>query len=139
MSAISNSNYSPEWLKSKKVLIVEDESSNFELLKAMLRKADVEIVWAQNGMEAIKKCSSEEFQIILMDIKMPEMNGYEAVRRIREMGIDTPVIAQTAYARIEDEARILEMGFDNYISKPIDRRRLFSVIERFLNKDHSNI
>lgn len=132
MSATKNTVFAPEWLKDKKILIVEDEVSNYELLKAMLRKAQVNIIWAQNGTDAVDLCRKDRFQLIFMDIKMPEMNGYEAIRQIRKMGIKTPVIAQTAYARIEDENRILAMGFDDYIAKRIDRQKLFKVIEGVL-------
>ena len=112
----------------KKLLIVEDEESNYELLKAMLRKMDMEIFWAQNGIQAIELCQVHAFSLILMDIKMPEMNGYDAIKIIRNRGIVTPIIAQTAYARIEDEDISLKMGFDGYISKPIDRKKLFELL-----------
>jgi CheY-like chemotaxis protein len=62
-----------------------------------------------------------------MDIKMPEMNGYEAIKILRSRGVETPIIAQTAYARIEDEHTSLKMGFNGYISKPIDRKKLFDI------------
>jgi CheY-like chemotaxis protein len=120
-------------VRSKKILIVEDEESNYELLRAMLRKLDVEIFWAQNGAQAVELCQSQKFNLILMDIKMPEMNGYEALRIIRKLGIETPVIAQTAYARIEDEDTSIKMGFDAYISKPIDRRKLFELLENLID------
>jgi CheY-like chemotaxis protein len=115
----------------RKILIAEDEESNFELLKAMLRKTDFEIFWAQNGIQAIEFCDKHDFTVILMDIKMPEMNGYDAIKIIRGKGIQIPIIAQTAYARIEDESTSLKMGFDGYISKPIDRKKLFDLINHF--------
>jgi len=118
---------------SKKVLIVEDEESNFELLKAILRKTDFEIFWAQNGIQAIDLCEKHKFCIILMDIKMPEMNGYEAIKILRSRGVETPIIAQTAYARIEDEHTSLKMGFNGYISKPIDRKKLFDIIDLYIS------
>jgi CheY-like chemotaxis protein len=116
----------------RKILIVEDEESNYELLKAMLRKTEFEIFWAQNGIQAIELCDKFPFTIILMDIKMPEMNGYDAIKILRNKGIETPIIAQTAYARIEDESTSLKMGFNGYISKPIDRKKLFELINRFI-------
>ena len=116
----------------KKILIVEDEESNYELLKAMLRKMDVDIFWAQNGLQAIDLCESHNFSLILMDIKMPEMNGYDAIRILRKRGLQIPIIAQTAYARIEDEDISLKMGFNGYISKPIDRKKLFDMVNSYL-------
>jgi len=115
-----------------KILIVEDEESNYELLKAMLRKRDIEVFWAQTGKQAITLCEKHVFGLILMDIKMPEMNGYEAIEIIREMGITCPIIAQTAYARLEDEERALNHGFNAYVSKPIDRTRLLGFIDDLL-------
>lgn len=118
--------------KGPKILIVEDEESNYELLKAMLRKRNLEVFWAQTGVEAINICKQHSFGLILMDIKMPEMNGYEAIIKLREMGIDCPIIAQTAYARLEDEERALDMGFNAYVSKPIDRGRLIGFVNEYL-------
>ena len=115
-----------------KILIVEDEESNYELLKAMLRKRDIELFWAQTGKQAIDLCKKHSFGLILMDIKMPEMNGYDAIVKLRQMGIECPIIAQTAYARLEDEERALKMGFNAYVSKPIDRGRLIGFIEKYL-------
>lgn len=115
-----------------KVLIVEDEESNFELLKAMMRKRNLEVFWAQTGRQSIEFCRQHQFGLILMDIKMPEMNGYDAIKKLREMGIKCPVIAQTAYARMEDEETALKMGFDAYVSKPIDRAKLLSYLDKYL-------
>ena len=67
-----------------------------------------------------------------MDIKMPEMSGYEAIKRLRALGVETPIIAQTAYARIEDEEKSRELGFDAYISKPINRIKFNKILEQFL-------
>jgi CheY-like chemotaxis protein len=116
-----------------KILIVEDEESNYELLKALLRKSDVDVYWAQNGTSAIDLCKEHNFKLVLMDIKMPEMNGYETAEILREKGYAFPIVAQTAYARIEDEAIILKKGFDGYISKPIDRTKFLSLISKFLD------
>jgi CheY-like chemotaxis protein len=116
----------------KKILIVEDEESNYELLKAMLRKMDLDIFWAHTGTQAIELCEIQTFELILMDIKMPEMSGYDAIKILRNRGIETPVIAQTAYARIEDEDMSLKMGFNGYVSKPIDRKKLFDLIEPYI-------
>ena len=115
-----------------KILIVEDEESNYELLKAMLRKRELEVIWAQTGKQAIEQCKTHSFALILMDIKMPEMSGYDAIVELRKMGIDCPIIAQTAYARLEDEETALRSGFDGYVSKPIDRARLLAFIDKYL-------
>ncbi len=113
-------------------LIVEDEISNYELLKAMMRKLDVNIYWARNGRNAVKLCEEYKFDLIFMDIKMPGMDGYEATSIIRSYDKTTPIIAQTAYARVEDEKIILQKGFNDYLSKPIDRMKLLKLIEKYL-------
>jgi len=118
-------------MKQKSILVVEDEVSNFELLKAMMRKLSVKIFWAKNGIEALKLCKENSFDLIFMDIKMPGMDGYEVTSLIRANGDDTPIIAQTAYARLEDEKIILSKGFNGYLSKPIIREKLLSVIEKY--------
>ena len=127
MAASGNNN------KKKKVLIVEDEESNYELLRAMLRKREIEVFWALTGSEAIEMCEKQDFHLILMDIKMPEMSGYEALYILREQGLKIPIIAQTAYARLEDEGKALSAGFDGYISKPIDRNKFNKLIDKFLS------
>ncbi len=125
-------NISNNTSKRKKILIVEDEESNYELLKAMLRKKPFDIVWAQAGNQAITLCNEQDFHLILMDIKMPEMSGYEVLHILREQGLKIPIIAQTAYARLEDENKALSAGFDGYLSKPIDRNKLNELVDKFL-------
>jgi len=118
------------FLSGKHILIVEDEVSNYELLVAMLRKSGAEFSWAKTGREAIELCEKNNFDLILMDIKMPELSGYEAIDEIRAINQNVPVIAQTAYARMEDETRILNRGFNGYLSKPIDKNKLLKILEK---------
>lgn len=118
-------------MKQKSILIVEDEASNYELLRAMMRKLDVKIFWAKNGRNALKLCLESTFDLILMDIKMPGLNGYEVTSIIRGNGNTTPIIAQTAYARAEDEQTILSKGFNGYLAKPIDRKKLLATVEKY--------
>ncbi len=118
-------------IERKRILVVEDEESNYELLKAMLRKREVDVLWAQTGLRAVEMCDKHDFHLILMDIKMPELSGYEALYILRDKGVKIPIVAQTAYARLEDESKALAAGFDGYISKPIDRNKLFEIINTF--------
>ncbi len=120
-------------IENKKILIVEDDLSNYQLLKAILKKSNASIDWAKNGVEAINYCKSHTPDIIFMDIKMPDMDGFEAVYELRKMNITVPIIAQTAYARLEDESKILESGFNAYISKPIEKNKLISVLTKILS------
>jgi CheY-like chemotaxis protein len=127
----NNSTINPyTYLNGKKVLIVEDEVSNYKLLLAILRKSGAQFSWARTGKQAVEMCESDSFDLILMDIKMPEMSGYEAVHQIRAKNQQMPIIAQTAYARPDDEIVILKSGFDGYISKPIDKIKLLNLLEK---------
>lgn len=119
-------------LTNRSILIVEDDLSNFELLKAILKKTEANLEWSKNGFEAIEYCKTQLPDIVLMDIKMPDMNGYETVSHLRNMNITIPIVAQTAFARIEDEKRILESGFDAYLSKPIEKKKLLSILDEFI-------
>lgn len=118
-------------MKNKAILIVEDEVSNYELLRAMMRKLEVKVYWAKNGKNALELCQEKSFDLILMDIKMPGLNGYEVTSILRSNGDNTPIIAQTAYARTEDEQAILKKGFNGYLSKPIEREKLLAIVEKY--------
>lgn len=116
-------------LSNKSVLIVEDEKSNYELLHSFLLSTKVEIVWAQNGKIAIDICQKRKFDFILLDIRMPEMDGYITFKYIKEILPDVPVIAQTAFAMPDDEKRINETGFNDLLIKPFSRDELFYKIK----------
>lgn len=118
---------------TKRILIAEDTESNFKLLEQLLKKTNVEIIWAVDGEEAVEFCRQEEnIDLILMDMKMPNMNGYEATTEIKKLGVKCPIIAQTAYALQDDEVKTFTSGCDAYISKPIKSRELFTVMEKYL-------
>ncbi|WP_462318929.1 PAS domain-containing hybrid sensor histidine kinase/response regulator [Marinilabilia sp.] len=114
------------------ILIAEDEEFNFIYLKELLSIKNYSIMRAVNGKEAVLKAQQEPIpDLIIMDIKMPVMDGVKALRKIKEYGIETPVIALTAYAMKEDQKKYLDLGFDAYISKPIDVDLLFRTIDKF--------
>ena len=117
----------------KKILIVEDESSNYQYLEALLRITNNPCIWAHNGEEAIKILQSdlkETISIVLLDIKMPRMDGYQTFDKFKELGLDIPVIAVTAYAQSEDKEKIIQYGFNDYIPKPVSKQRLLEVIQK---------
>jgi len=121
-----------EW-SDKVILVAEDKDSNFELVKATLLKSNVHIKRAVNGKEAVKIClKNESINLVLMDIRLPEMNGYEATKRIKAKKPDLPVISLTAYAMTEDKEKSLQAGCDDYISKPIRPQELISKISSYL-------
>ena len=121
-------------LKGYRILLVEDNLTNQQVATAILNKAEIDVVLAGNGEEAVEAVKREEFDAVLMDIQMPVMNGYEATRKIKELpGMKKlPIIAMTAHAMKGDEEKCLEAGMDAYISKPINQERLFSTLSRLL-------
>ncbi|MGF1584398.1 MAG: PAS domain S-box protein [Bacteroidales bacterium] len=113
---------------NKTILIVEDDIFNLEYLKEVLSGAGFTILEAVNGMEAVDKALSREVDLVLMDIRLPDINGYMAAKKIREQKPDLRIIAQTAYASNDDKVKVLKEGFDDYISKPMKQDQLLSVI-----------
>ncbi|HEY3371958.1 MAG TPA: ATP-binding protein, partial [Prolixibacteraceae bacterium] len=120
--------------KQKTVLVAEDEIFNFYYIEELLKPLKVKTLHAKNGLEAVEMAKSNpEISLILMDIRMPEMDGLEATRLIKKMRPLLPVIAQTAYASIEDRENAKASGFDYYLSKPIVRELFTEVIGKYLN------
>jgi signal transduction histidine kinase/ligand-binding sensor domain-containing protein/CheY-like chemotaxis protein len=117
----------------RNVLVVEDEEDNYLYVKRMLEKMDITVFRAENGNDAVRIISSgARFHIIIMDIKMPVMDGFEATKIIRSIDPNQIVIALTAYARPEDRMRFMEAGFVDYLSKPIKPYDFISVIKGYI-------
>lgn len=118
-------------MQNLKILIAEDDDSNFQLLKILLKPLQPEVIRAWNGLEAIEMVKqNQDISLILMDLKMPEMDGFIATKEIKLIHPNLPIIAQTAYALVGDKEKAIEAGCDFYISKPIDHRKLKEVIEK---------
>jgi PAS domain S-box-containing protein len=123
-----------------RILVAEDNTVNQRLIRRLLEKRGHTVNIANDGKEAvdifIKNAGNpqEKFQMILMDILMPVMDGTEATRRIREVDDKIPIIALTAYAMKGDKGKFLSQGMDDYISKPIEKSRLFEVINKYMPK-----
>jgi CheY-like chemotaxis protein len=123
---------------AKTILIAEDEDSNFMFLEALLSGSNIKIIRAVNGFEASEICKTNSaIDLVLMDIKMPKMDGYEATRLIMQHKPDLPVIAQTAYSTDDDLDKALASGCSDYICKPINRKLLLSKINTQLNKAYN--
>ena len=118
---------------NKKILLVEDNELNYEIAKTVLEEAGFRVDGASNGKEAIDKASDNTYDVILMDIQMPIMDGYEATKELRRLGNRTPIIAMTANAFSEDRKKAKDVGMDGYIPKPIDVNKLVSTIMNILN------
>ena len=115
------------------VLVAEDHDSNFRLIESILRK-DYNLIHAWNGQEAVNMFKEYDPQLILMDINMPVMNGYEATREIRKYSTQVPIIAVTAFAYASDEQQVMENGFDAYMAKPINANQLRTQISTILKQ-----
>lgn len=114
------------------VLVVEDNPSNQILVSMLLKKLGLEVTLANDGVEGVEEARRRKFDIILMDMQMPRMNGYEATQVLRSEGFMVPIIAVTANAMKGDEEKCLQAGCDAYLSKPIDRKKLAQVLRRYL-------
>ncbi|MFA5417428.1 MAG: ATP-binding protein [Bacteroidales bacterium] len=120
---------------SKTILIVEDIASAHVLLKILLEKEGFRTIWAKNGQEAVEFCHTiPEINLVLMDLKMPGMSGFEATRIIKQDFPNLSIIAQTAYAVEGDRQQALEAGFDDYIEKPIQKNKLLRLVYMHLSK-----
>jgi len=125
---------SPALLSDQTILIAEDDMPNFSLMEEFLRQKNVAVVHAENGAVALELFKQKEADLILMDIKMPVLDGIEAFKKIKQIKPGVPIIALTAYAYENDKKRLLEQGFDGYISKPVDQEELIHTLEEVLSK-----
>jgi CheY-like chemotaxis protein len=117
-----------------RILLAEDNAVNQRLAMALFQKMSHEVVLATNGAEAVAKWAGGSFDLVFMDVQMPEVDGFEATQRIRELergkGGHVPIIAMTARAMSGDRERCLEAGMDEYVSKPVSRQAIEQAIER---------
>src|SRR5574344_2926284 len=115
------------------ILIVEDVESNYLYLNAVLSKLAARVEWVKNGLEAVDFAKkNSDIDLILMDLQMPEMNGYDATREIRKIYSDFPIIAQTAFAMSDDRAKAIEAGCNDYLAKPIRSKDLLEMVNKYL-------
>ena len=120
-----------------KLLIVEDNALNLDMLSRRLTRLGYDIVVAEDGEQGVAMAASERPDLILMDMSLPVLDGWEATRRIKAAPdtIDIPVIALTAHAMASDREKALEAGCDDYDTKPVDIGRLSSKIERLIDSE----
>lgn len=119
-------------LEGVKVLLVEDVSFNVIVIKKILTKWGVVVEVAENGELALEKAKQHKYDIILMDIQMPIMDGYEATKAMRTLGVDTPIIALTASVSIEAEEAAKSSGMNDYLTKPINPKDLKEVLGKYI-------
>jgi PAS domain S-box-containing protein len=120
-------------LATKKILIAEDDSSNYMFLESLLRPTDAELIWARNGLQAVEiHAGRNDIDLILMDIRLPEMNGLLATRKIRSTDQNIPIIALTAFAFADDREKSMEAGCTEHMSKPVKIEELKRVLQKYL-------
>jgi CheY-like chemotaxis protein len=118
----------------KTILVVEDNGSNMYLINFILTEYGYNVLPAFTGEEGVRIALKEKLDLILMDIRLPDLDGYEAIKRIRASKVDfnVPIIALTSHAMVGDEEKALRAGFTGYLTKPIDSETFVQVIEKYL-------
>jgi PAS domain S-box-containing protein len=124
----------------QRLLLAEDNPINQKLAVVLLQKAGFSVDVVENGLQAVERIKSNAYSVVLMDVQMPEMDGYEATRQNRRWeklgGSHLPIVAMTAHAMQGDRERCLDAGMDDYLTKPLEPRVLFNVLERWIEIDH---
>jgi CheY-like chemotaxis protein len=126
-----NSASQTDIIKDKKILLVEDMPDNQLLVKLYLQPQGIHLSTASNGLEGLERAQQEEFDLILMDMQMPVMDGYTATSRLREKGFSKPIIALTAHAMKEDRTRCLKAGCTDYLTKPVRKAELLALVCKY--------
>ena len=115
------------------ILVAEDDDTSYALLQVYLKKENYPLLRAVNGKQTIKMYKENPgISLILMDLKMPIMDGYEATREIRKINSEVPIIAQTAYALSGDSKKAMDAGCDDYVTKPINKEEMLEKLKRNL-------
>jgi PAS domain S-box-containing protein len=122
-----------------KVLLVEDLPDNRVLICSILKKLGAEVDWAENGCEGLEKALQGNYDVILMDLQMPIMDGYEATLELRKRGYGKPIVAVTAHAMTEDRDRVMKAGFNAHLTKPIDQHSLLHSLVHLSQDDREAI
>lgn len=117
-----------------RVLVVDDSPDSRTIIHGLLKKLGARVQFAENGISGVSKALHEDFDFILMDVKMPEMNGIEAVRILRDRDYPKPIIALTSQNLLGDKERCLENGFTGFLSKPVDREKLVEIIKAQIHR-----
>ena len=125
--------------QQKTILIAEDEKFNYMLISEMFKGMNTKLIWAKNGWEVLQAChTGEKIDLVLMDMKMPVMDGFEATQMLRGFYPEIPIVAQTAYASEKEKQRILECGCNEMITKPFDVNQFKSIVNKYLSLNNNN-
>jgi CheY-like chemotaxis protein len=116
-----------------KILVIEDDPASYKLIEAALKSTPCHLIHAENGEDAIKLfTSNKDIRMVLLDIQLPVMNGFEILSHMRKSNMDLPIIAQTAYSMSNDKEKCLKAGCTEYISKPINITKLRELVNKYL-------
>lgn len=116
------------------IMVAEDTPYNYEYMRSILQRTGAKVIWAKDGIDVLKMFNNSKIDLILMDIQLPEINGYEATSQIRLKNQNIPIIAQTAYAMAEDRQKCLESGCNDVLVKPIRMDDVLKTVAKYLNK-----
>ena len=120
---------------NKTIMVADDIDSNFKFIQTLIKPTGANLIWAKNGKEAISMAKDNDIDLILMDIVMPEMDGFEATKQIKMIKKDIKVICQTAYPSPEHKAAGIECGMDGFLAKPIALKSMLEVINSYISKN----
>ncbi len=123
----------PNW-NSKSILVAEDEELNWFFIQELLKESNANLYWAKNGLEALEMLDKHEIDLVLMDLKMPLLDGREAIRIIRSNNKTMPIIAQTAHAMEEEKEEVLKSGCNAYLVKPLNIENLLNTVQEYMPK-----
>jgi two-component system CheB/CheR fusion protein len=138
ISQIKNDISKPNW-SNKRIIVAEDDHINFVYIQEVLSRCGAKVIHAKNGTEAIDLAElGNRIDLILMDIKMPEIDGLEASRYISKARPEVPIIALTAFAMEGDKSKCLRAGCIDYISKPIKKKELYTIVDKYIHIERAN-
>jgi len=120
-----------QW-RTKRILVVDDQEINHAIFNEILKPFGLNLLFAKNGVQAVDLCRQYQPHLILMDLRMPDISGYEAVSRIRAFNKNVPIIAQSAFIVVNEREKILNSGFNDILTKPVDSQLLLKIIDSFL-------
>jgi PAS domain S-box-containing protein len=133
VSPETNTPYGMPDLNGALILVAEDDSSNYLFIESFLKQVNARVIWARDGLQAVELFRNHKsIKMVLMDIRMPNMNGIEAAREIRRINTETPLIALTAYAFTNDREKSLEAGCNEYLSKPVKLDTLIETLNKYI-------